>query len=218
MPAISDQPSRGSRDTAPHCTVLAVAKSIWPLNMAELPPGCGRRSAGRESWRPSETAEAGSAMTEANFEAKIDVVVVVASTADASGSPRGAVFATQELLLGPLSHRRSPTLYLIDVHDEVTRSSLSSSECLDEAARAGRIKDPKASCGAHGGRRPAWRGQKFKCREHAKGWVTASRFHGEGEALVESGRSGGGVVEEAVMDREPAVSRRTVGTEGCVLG
>jgi hypothetical protein len=87
-------------------------------------------------------------MTEANFEAKIDVVVV-ASTADASGSPRG-LFTTQELLLGPLPHRRSPNFVLIDVHDEVTRSSFSSSECLDEAARAGRIKAPKASCGAHG--------------------------------------------------------------------
>ena len=124
--------------------------------MAELPPGCGRRSAGRESWRPSETVEAGSVMTEANCEAKIDVVVVVASTARTRvGLQARGLFAIQELLLGPLSHRRSPTLYLIDVHDEVTRSSLSSSECLDEAARAGRLKDPKASCGAHGGRHPA---------------------------------------------------------------
>lgn len=48
--------------------------------------------------------------------------------------------------------------------------------------------------------------------------VTASRFHGEGEAHVESGDIQDGVVEEAVMDREPTVSRRAVGTEGGVLG
>jgi hypothetical protein len=51
MPAISDQQpgAMTPHRTAPHCTALAFAKSIWPLNMGELPPGCGRRSAGRES-------------------------------------------------------------------------------------------------------------------------------------------------------------------------
>ena len=36
MPAISVQQPGGSHDTAPHRTALACAKSIWPLNMAEL--------------------------------------------------------------------------------------------------------------------------------------------------------------------------------------
>jgi hypothetical protein len=136
--------------------------------MAELPPGCGRRSAGRESWRPSETAEAGSVMTEANFEAK--------NRCGGCGLHSGREWVSKGAVRDsgaaarPSLSPQVPNFVLIDVHDEVTRSSLSSSECLDEAARAGRVKDPKASCGAHGGRRPAWSGQKFKCREHAKGW------------------------------------------------
>jgi hypothetical protein len=41
-----------------------------------MPPGCGRRSAGRETLRASETIEAGSVMMEAKIEVKIVVVVV----------------------------------------------------------------------------------------------------------------------------------------------
>jgi hypothetical protein len=98
---------------------------------------------------PSETVEAGSVMTKANFEAKIDVVVVGLHSGRERVS-KGAVHDSGAAARPSLSPQ-VPNFVLIDVHDEVTRSSLSSSDRLDEAARAGRIKAPKASCGAHGG-------------------------------------------------------------------